>query len=106
MNAPTLASILRDTSAELRADNLKAAQVEEDRFDALLKAYIDNEQKRFAFGGIHNLLMTIGTIMADRSLIEGDDSEKAAELIYECASACDLKYAEPEHPFSGSCGRD
>jgi Glu-tRNA(Gln) amidotransferase subunit E-like FAD-binding protein len=106
VNAPALASILRDTSTNLRADNLAAARVEEQRFDAMLKAYIDNDTKRFAHGGIHNLLMTIGTIMADRSLLESDDYEKAANFIYDAASACDMKYAEPEHPFSGSCGRD
>jgi len=96
MNAPeAIARILSETSADLAADNAKAAQVAEERFDATLKSYIENTGKQYEFGGIYNLLMTIGTIMADLSRLEGDDFEKAAEIIYDASSACDLKYSEP-----------
>ncbi len=99
-------SILRDTSSDLQADNAAAARVAEDRLEATLKSYIENGGKQYTFGGIHNLLLTIARIMEEKSVLEGDDFELAATAIDECASYCDKKYAEPEHPFSGSCGRD
>jgi len=118
MNAPTLPqelqpgfiertlTALNGASAELAKDNADAARVAEARLEATLKSYIENGGKQYTFGGVHNLLLTIARIMEEKSQLEGDDFEKAAEAIDECASACDLRYAEPEHPFSGSCGRD
>ena len=97
---------LNGAAAEIAADNAAAAHVEEQRIDELLSAYIDNANKRFEFGGIHNLLKSIANIMGEKSQLEGDDYESAANFIYECADKCDMKYAEPDHPFSGSCGRD
>jgi hypothetical protein len=70
------------------------ARTEENNFDDLLREYIVNDKKRFAFGGIVNLLTSIASIMSKLSQIEGDDFEKAAEEIDLCATACDLKYTE------------
>ena len=51
--------VARETEAYLH-DQAEACRVAEQRFDVLLKEYITHESKQFAFGGIHNLLMTIG----------------------------------------------
>ena len=46
MNAPAqIASILRDASAELEADNAKARRVQEARMESMLIDYIDNTGK-------------------------------------------------------------
>lgn len=105
--SPTqIANLLRTARADLAADNREAARVEEKRMESLLKGYIENTGRLYTFGGIHNLLGTIAKIMEEKSQVEGDDFEKAAQAIDECASECDLRYAEYEHPFSGSCGGD
>lgn len=93
---------------ELRADLAwrKQQHIEESKLKGLLQAYIENAGKTYAYGGIVNLLGTIANIMRDMSQLEGDDYEKADELIRDCSAAVDLKYSEPEHPFSGSCGGD
>lgn len=101
-----LQELLRTARADLAADNREAARVEEARMESLLKGYIENTGKIYRFGGIHNLLGTIAKIMEEKSQCAGDDFEKAAQAIDECASECDLRYAKYEHPFSGSCGGD
>lgn len=101
-----IANILRATRDDLAADNRKAAHVAEVRLKATLESYIENGGKQYTFGGVHNLLMTIGAIMEEKSQLEGDDYEKAAQAIEDCADKCDLKYEPPEHPYSGCCGRD
>ena len=55
-----------------------------------INAYIDQP----AIGGVVNLLTTIATICEERSQLEGDDWEKAAQAINDCSDECDLKYKE------------
>ena len=93
MNAP-LVQALQGMRADLASDNASAAHVQEERLDELLLSYIENKNKRFEFGGIVNLLRSVARVVEDKSRIEGDDYEKAAELIDDCADQCDLKYSE------------
>jgi hypothetical protein len=85
---------LNGASADLAADNADAARVAESRFESTLKSYIENGGKQYTFGGVHNLLLTIARIMEEKSQLEGDDFEVAAQAIEDAADKCDLKYAE------------
>lgn len=97
--AALLADHLRSGREEFERDATERRRKAEADFDAQLARYIDNAGRQFQHGGINSLLRTIAQIVEDRSQVEGDDFEKAAELIDACAEACDLKYAEPE-PYS------
>ena len=66
-------------------------QINEANLERTLRDYIKSS-KRFRFGGIVNLLGSIAEIMEGESELEGDDFEKAAQAIDECAAICDLKY--------------
>jgi len=68
-------------------------RAEEDAFDADLKAYIENDS-RFQFGGVFNLLAAIAAICAQKSIHDGDDWEKAANAIEDVANKVDLDYPE------------
>lgn len=72
------------------------ARTEENTFDDLLREYIVNDKRRFAFGGVTNLLASIASICEELSQLEGDNYEKAAQLIDRCADECDLKFSDAE----------
>lgn len=91
----TVAAIDAATDALAKA-NADARREAERRFENTLRAYIDNEGRRFAFGGLTNLVSTLATICEERSQREGDDYDIAMLALEECAAACDLKYPEAE----------
>jgi hypothetical protein len=66
-------------------------QFNETALETALRDYIVGSN-RFRFGGIVNLLGAIAEIMEGESELEGDDFEKAAQFIDQCANQCDLKY--------------
>mgnify|MGYP003650602129 CR=1 FL=1 len=94
MNAPAIANILRATSSELAVDNARQQFVEEQRFDQILLAYIDNPGKRFRSGGIVNLIYSVATALENSRLFVDapEDVEYAVNLIQACAEGCDLPF--------------
>lgn len=90
----TLGQVLKNIQQEIHASNLDAKREQESRLEELLRDYLWRDKDRFAFGGVTNLLGMIGTLLAERSQLEGDEWEQAAEAVDECAAACDLRYSK------------
>jgi len=106
MNLTEAALKIDSITAVLRADNDAADRIlreqrrhAEAQFKRSIRDYVLNETspsgRQFFFGGVCNLLTTVASICAEISQLEGDDWEKAAELIDDCADACDLTYMDP-----------
>ncbi len=87
-----IAEILAAFHTDMDADHIQAARIQESRIESMLRGYIENTGKQYSFGGIVNLLTTIARVMEEKSQLEGDDFEKAAQFIEDCADLCDLKY--------------
>ena len=92
----TIAAELRAGREILAQANHSARHLEESRFEEVLRGYIVNSNRRYAFGGIVNLLTSAAAIMEEQSQLESDDWERAAILINECADSVDFKYARDE----------
>ena len=96
MTYAKLAARIDAVAETLRIDNNAAEEdammKRERQLDRDLKSYIVDSRKAWAWGGIVNLLGTIADIMEQQSRLEGDDYEKAARLIEDCAHAVDIKY--------------
>ena len=86
MNAPTISQLLERFRDDRRATYSDINAV----LCRVLTAYIDEP----TIGGVVNLLTTIATLCEERSQLEGDDWEKAAQAINDCSDECDLKYKE------------
>lgn len=84
------ATLDRFREAEI-AERREAYRAIDAELCGVLNKYIDHP----SIGGVVNLLTTIATICEERSQIEGDDWEKAAQAINDCSDECDLKYREP-----------
>ena len=87
-----IAELLNESHDILAKSNRDAQLEAEQRFENALKDYIDNHGRRYAFGGLTNLIASIARICEERSRIEGDDYETAAIALDECAERVDLKY--------------
>jgi len=79
---------------QFEREQKEARRVAEANFQRDVTRYIA-ETWRFQCGGVTNLLSIVAGACEEQSRMEGDDYEKAAKLIDDCAAACDLKYAEP-----------
>ena len=92
-----IAARLTASREEPEQSNARAALIEERRFEALLLAYILNDPRRFTFGGLTNLLTTIGEICEKLSLDDQAPNadkvdrnwERRAELVNACAREID-----------------
>ena len=91
-----IAELLNESHDILAKSNRDAQLEAEQRFENALKDYIDNHGRRYAYGGIVNLVASIARICEERSRLEGDDYETAAIALDECAEKCDLKYEVAE----------
>lgn len=96
MNLAKAAEAIDAATDALAKSNRDAKMVAEKRFEYALRSYIDNEGRRYAFGGLCNLLTTLATICEERAQRDGDDYDKAMIALESCAAACDLKYPEIE----------
>lgn len=72
------------------------ARIRREQFEKLLGEFVDCKGVFESVGGVCNLLTTIGQLCEERSRLEGDDFEIAAQACDECAETCDLKYAVSE----------
>lgn len=87
-----VAAHLTSARVTLAESNAEHRSVEEQRFEELLRAYMRDEKRRFAFGGVPNLLYTASRIAEEFSQLEGDEWERCAQALDACAEKCDLKY--------------
>lgn len=92
----TTADDISAVTAALEQSNNDAALRAERLFEEQLADYIANPKRLYAFGGIVNLLSTIADVMRSYSEDELSDFWNAADLIEDCAKACDLEYVEEE----------
>ena len=90
-----IAALLNESHDILAKSNADAQLEAEQRLEQTLRDYIDNHGRRYAYGGIVNLVASIARICEERSALEGDSWECAAIALDECSSAVDLKYDEP-----------
>ena len=90
MNEPAISATLQ-RFRNAAQDEKNAAEAE---LTNLVRSYINDGRHKFAFGGVVNLLTTIGTILEEKSQVEGDDWNKAANFVNDCADDCDLPYVE------------
>lgn len=96
MNLNTAAEAIDEATDALAKSNRDAKMVAEKRFEDTLRSYIDNEGRRYMYGGLCNLLSVLAEICEERSQREGDEYATASIALDECSAKVDLKYPKPE----------
>lgn len=96
MNFPATNAALARAASILQRDNVSAVVAAERSIERELRAYILNDPRVFACGGVVNLLTTVSIICKSLSESDGDDWERASTIIDDVAEKVDFTYKREE----------